>query len=575
MTKDELTDIIESLQNTQSDTSHVEIKLSEGGFPKKIWETISSFSNTFGGGVIILGIAESEAGIDVRGISNPSSFQKEMQEVCSKMSPPVRALIEIHKYEGKNLLTTEVPEAAYSEKPCFYQGSGMISGSFIRVGESDRRLTQYEVQALLDGRGQPKYDLERVPDSSMEDLDEKLVVLFLKRIREKNNRVRDWTDEKILNHYRVIEFQQDRYVMTLAGIIGLGAYPQKYFPGFVTHVLVYPGSEEGPSGSQGERLIDNVKVEGPILTAVPEIIRAIKRNIQTRTVVKGLFREDMPEYPEVFLREAVVNALVHRDYSPFARGTAVQVKLFPDRIEICSPGGLFGPMTEEGLGTTNLQAARNSFLIKLLEDCPLLVENKTLCENRGTGIPAMIAELKKVGMEPPMFKSSIPQFKVICSNAALLDQRTLAWLEKFAAFDLNDRQRFGLAYLFHKTKLTNYEYSRMNGCDSRIASRELGDLVQKKRVIQNGTRRWAFYTLAGVSGDARPRIGRKDRREEIIAILKKRTECARRDFERILGLQPQTVLYWLRKLIKEGAIVCTRVKAKDPLSKYRLAKPKS
>ena len=141
-------------------------------------------------------------------------------------------------------------------------------------------------------------------------------------------------------------------------------------------------------------------------------------------MVKGLFREDILEYPEIFLREAVINALGHRDYSPLARGTAVQIKIFPNRIDIASPGGLFGPVTVERLGESGLQATRNSYLMKLLEDSPVPQEGKVLCENRGTGIPSMIDALRKAGMEPPQFMNSMTQFKVVCFNQALFDKET-------------------------------------------------------------------------------------------------------------------------------------------------------
>lgn len=80
------------------------------------------------------------------------------------------------------------------------------------------------------------------------------------------------------------------------------------------------------------------------------VSRAIRKKIATRALILGLFREDVREYPFEFLREALLNAIVHRDYSPLARGSAVQVKIFPHCFEIENPGGLFGPVTEERLG---------------------------------------------------------------------------------------------------------------------------------------------------------------------------------------------------------------------------------
>ncbi len=576
MLQEELDDLIESLKDAESDTSFVEIKLCEGGFPKRLWETISAFANSATGGVIILGIREIDNGIEIVGVKNPARFQKDLQEVSSRMIPPLRPLIQVHKYEGKVLVTAEIPAVSYKEKPCYYEGSGIISGSFIRVGDGDRRLTQYEVQSLIDGRGQPRYDVDSVQDASMSDLSSDLLALFLKKVREENRNAKDWTDQKIFTTYRVLNGLDGKESITLCGLLCFGKYPQQFFPGLVTHVLVYPENEEGQLAASGERLLDNVKVEGNLLRAIPEAIRIIKRNIQKRSMVKGLFREDILEYPEVFLREAIINAVAHRDYASLARGTAVQIKIFPNRIEISSPGGLFGPMTEEDLGRSGLQATRNSYLIKLLEDSPVPDEGRVLCENRGTGIPSMIHALRKAGMEPPQFKSAPTQFRVICFNHAIFDGSTLKWLEQFANFDLSDKQRFALAYLFHKEKLTNPEYARVNDCDSRVASKELGELVSKRLVDQHGSRRWAFYTLASTGKVTTFKSGgtgkskRKDRREDVLNIFKKRGECSRRDIQETLGLKWPTAYHWIKMLIREGFLEKTAGPAKSPLAKYRL-----
>lgn len=113
------------------------------------------------------------------------------------------------------------------------------------------------------------------------------------------------------------------------------------------------------------------------------------------------------EYPETALREAVVNALVHRDLSASARGTQVQIEMYPNRLVIRNPGGLFGPVTVDNLGEEGISSARNATLIKILEDVPLPGETRTVCENRGSGIRAMLDSLLAAGMSPPEFNDKI------------------------------------------------------------------------------------------------------------------------------------------------------------------------
>ena len=92
----------------------------------------------------------------------------------------------------------------------------------------------------------------------------------------------------------------------------------------------------------------------------------LQRNMKRRSIVRGLFREDLWEYPETAIREALVNALAHRDLSPAARGTPVQIQMFPDRLEIVNPGGLYGAVTVDQLGQEGISSARNQLLMRLL-----------------------------------------------------------------------------------------------------------------------------------------------------------------------------------------------------------------
>lgn len=572
MVENELRELIKSLNEIKGDTSHVEAKACEGGFPKRLWESVSAFANTPGGGIIILGVEETPEGLQLVGLKDPRKFQSDMASLCSQMVPQIRALIEIHRIDGHFLLTAEIPESSYKEKPCYYQGSGAISGSFIRVADGDRQLTQYEVQGFLDGRGQPAYDMDAVPDSSLADLDPELTDSFIDAIKTRKTNMQGQDKNKILRTYRILTGDLDKETVSLAGLLCLGKYPQEYFPGLSLHVLIYPGKTEGQTGERGERLEDNIKLEGPLVRAVPEALRAVKRNLQRRTVVQGFLGEGILEYPEVFLREAVVNAIGHRDYSPLARGTAIQIKMFTDRIEISNPGGLFGPVTEDRLGENGLQATRNAFLMKILEDLPVPGENRVLCENRGTGIPSMISALAKAGMEPPVFQDHRNLFRVICHNRTLFDKETLEWLTQYSGLVLSERQRYALAFLRHRERITNPEYSRMNECDSRIATKDLSDLTRANIINQHGVGRWTSYTLSAekrVVPPSRRKI-KDDRLKQILAIIRTRKEMGREELEQALGMKRTTVQYWLQILLKAGKIRHTPGALRNPRVKYQI-----
>src|SRR5437588_518660 len=144
MTTTEIQEHLKRLRQTGTDLTHIEAKLAAGELPKRLWETISAFSNTPQGGLLLLGISE-ELRFAIVGVSNPGKLQQDLASLCSSMEPPVRAHIEVHRLQGKHIVTAEVPELPAASKPCFHPSAGLTNGAFIRVADGDRKLSAYEV----------------------------------------------------------------------------------------------------------------------------------------------------------------------------------------------------------------------------------------------------------------------------------------------------------------------------------------------------------------------------------------------------------------------------------------------
>jgi hypothetical protein len=225
----------------------------------------------------------------------------------------------------------------------------------------------------------------------------------------------------------VVVRQGDELVPTLAGLLAFGVYPQRFEPQLDVTVVAYPTIEAGGVGGLGERFTENRSVDGPIPLMVSECIRVLKRNMRRRSIISGLFRQDEWEYPEEVLREVLVNALVNRDYSEFAKGMQVQVEIYPDRLVMRNPGGLYGPVELTALGDATISPSRNRALLKILEDTPL-GDGHMVCENRGTGIARMRRVMVKAGMEQPRFTDAIATFQAEFPNHTILDQETIDWL---------------------------------------------------------------------------------------------------------------------------------------------------
>ncbi|MEV6865774.1 ATP-binding protein [Streptosporangium subroseum] len=568
----ELAEIVDNLRALGGDIADVEVKASRTELPKTTRETLSAFANTHGG-VLILGLNETN-GFAPTGVRNPAKLSSDLAALCSTdMEPALRPLIHIHDFEGVKLVVAEIPEVDPSRRPCFYRGAGMTKGSFVRVGDGDRRLSSYEVQVMLSSRGQPREDEQGVPGAGLGLLDPTAVELLIARLRVgRPYAFKDLDRHDVLRRAKILVTGMDgEETLSLAGLLALGAYPQEHFPQLMISFVHYPTSS-GDVPATGTRFLDNLTIEGPIPVMVRDALAAIRRNMSRRAVITGAGREDVWEYPETALREAVVNALVHRDLSSAARGTQIQIEMYPDRLTIRSPGGLFGPVTLDSLVDEGVSSARNATLMKILEEVPIHGETRTVCENRGSGIRAMVASLLAAGMSPPHFDDRVSTFVVTIPNHALLSEEMVRWIESLGESGLSDSQCVALAILRDEEVLDNRSYRNATGVDSRVATAELQDLVARELVIQSGARRWARYELP--TRLLRPAVvetpvsSRADRRPQVLEALGDET-LSRAELTSRTGLSDQTVRRWLSIMREEGAVELVGSSPRSRTARYR------
>ena len=308
---------------------------------------------------------------------------------ANKIEPPCRAPIEIEEFEDALVVRLDVPELDPVEKPCFVSTRGAYGGSFIRGGDGDRRLSHYEVTQLLSNRSQPTFDRETVAGSTEADLDDELVAACLARVRRRVPAFRNIAREQLLVRLGIVAPDAEGVLRpTLAGLLCLGVYPQQFFPQLFGSFVVLPRLRMGELSPDGRRFLDNATITGPIPEMVADVVAFAIRNMRAGAIIVGTGREDRYDYPLSVIRELIVNALMHRDYSPAARGAQVQVELYPDRLVVMSPGGLFGSITVADLGSEeHPTTSRNETLAALLADVEdRISRDQPLCENRGSGL---------------------------------------------------------------------------------------------------------------------------------------------------------------------------------------------
>ena len=546
MTREELFELIAEVQQRRSELNDIEVKSARGGTPRRMFEPLSAFANRPGGGVILLGLDESN-NFQIVGVGNVHRLQEEISHTAAnEMEPALRPEFIVAEVEDHTVVAVEVSEIPAEQRPCFYRTAGLQNGSYIRVGNTNRQMTNYEIFGYVSARTQPTFDEETVRDATIEHLKQSRLQDYVEQLRRTRPQATYLNGEleQILTRLKIVREVDGVLRPTLAGLLTFGKYPQEFEPQLVITFLQYYGTTETEKTPRGERFLDNRKFEGPIPEMVEGAINQVMASLRKSSLIEGLYRRDIPEYPEEAVREAIVNAVAHRDYSNFARGSYVQVRLFADRLEIQSPGGLYGGVTEETLEQE--QSTRNRTLIRLMEDLHLV-------ENRGSGIETMIAAMRRANLEPPRFQDRRTSFWVTFRNHTLMGPEAVTWLNQFADRQLNNQQRLALVYLRHNEQITNSDYQRLNHVDSVTANRELRGLVQAGLIEQQSTRRWAFYTLSVPKEVGEVPQAQTDE-EKVLAYVREHGSIKREECQRLLGITKDQARYLLGKMWRQGLL---------------------
>lgn len=178
MTTEELYEKLELLQKLKCETSALEVKSAVRDCPKRLYDTLSSFSNQDDGGIIIFGIDESQNFKEVA-VYDPHDLQKKVNEQCLQMEPAIRHLFTVIEKNSKVFLSAEIPGADITERPVFYKGKGRLKGSFIRVGDSDEPMTEYEIYSYEAYRKKYQDDIRVIERATFASLNQERLAEYI------------------------------------------------------------------------------------------------------------------------------------------------------------------------------------------------------------------------------------------------------------------------------------------------------------------------------------------------------------------------------------------------------------
>ena len=433
------------------ETETVEFKESPNA---AFYKTISALANTKGG-IILLGVNK-RGGIS--GVKSSSGLLEDLtNRIVNKLS--IYPEIETMDIEGKRVIAVNIACSGY---PVSYEGR-----YYERVGNTTREMKPEKLRALfLKGK---TWD-SLTGDFSLEEIDPEIIHRFI-RLAVAKNRLTDVSlDEPPQIVLGKLELMTDGK-LTNGAILLFGKNPQKHFINLCVRI--------GRFKTQTV-IIDDKWVRGDLFHQFEEALNIVRQHINVRYEIKGIEREDIWDYPIPALREAILNALIHRDYFDIAN--FIVIKVYDDHIWFSNPGGLPEGITVEQLKRPHQSCLRNPLIAKVFYLAGYI-------EQYGSGTIRMVEWMKEAGLPEPEYKEEMGGFSVYFYKDIYTE-------ENLRKMGLNDRQIKAVMYVKEKGRITNKEYQEIAKVSKPTASRELAVLVDMNMFEQQGvTGKGTFYTL--------------------------------------------------------------------------------
>lgn len=464
---------------------------SEAG--KSVLETICAFANEpgLGGGWLLLGVVPDEQALwpqyKIVGVSNPDKLQSDITSQCASMfNIPIRPQIEVIAVKGKRVLSVFTPEAAASAKPVFFQATGLPKGAFRRIGSSDIRCTEEDLSVFYGDRASQSVDASVLADAEMEEIDPAAVGEY-RRLRaavRPDAEELTWPDPDLLRALRCVERDAKGVLRpTVAGMLLFGSPLglRRHFPMMRVDYIRVPGRQwvEDP-----HRRFETLDLRVPLIRLVGRAINTILDDLPKAFSLpdNAIHRQDLPLIPTRVLREAVVNAVMHRSYRVHS---PVQIIRYSNRIEIRNPG--YSLVAAERWGEPG-SVTRNPNLAAVLHEV-------NLAETKGSGIRVMRQIMRESNLTPPTFESDRHKdiFVTTFLFHHLLDPDDLRWLASLNLQGLGDADARALVYVRETFAIDNSAYRDLNQVDVLNASQHLRRLRDQGVLEQKGKGSATFY----------------------------------------------------------------------------------
>lgn len=436
----------------------------------EIAQTLAAMANTRGG-VVLLGVAPRTN--KPVGVEDPEGTLNRVLEAALMIDPPlIIPLPQVLPIENNVMVVVQVPRGM----PYVYA----VDGRFLaRQGEHNQPLSSAQLRRLMLERGDVSFDSEPAHYAVKDDLDWEQVRNYVSSLSGMSG----LSPEQVLLKRGCLVPLDGELRPTNAGILLFGKDPQQFVRGSDITAARFAGKEMG-----------DVFTRQDILGTLPQQIRRVETflmdNLRKGVLLgENMARTELFEYPRQAVRELVVNAVAHRDYS--IQGDGIRLYMFSDRLEITSPGNLPGPVTVDNI--VDERFSRNSAIVQVLSDLGFI-------ERLGYGVDRVMALMREADLPGPRFTETSGGFRVTLYN----QQPTEEDLEPklfggvFRGEPVNHRQEYALDFLINQKnpRITNKDLQELfPDVHAETIRRDFADLVSRNILLKMGEKRGSYYVL--------------------------------------------------------------------------------
>ena len=460
-------------------TDDIELILQEGeGYKAEFKESVSrldkemcAFSNS-SGGTIYVGITDKG---EIKPHKLTNKLKSEIMDIARNCDPSITIRVQ----QTGPITRIDIPEG--DNKPY-----GCASGFYLRIGPNSQKMRTREIISMITSETQVLFDSLVNKKFDYENLD---TPLLNQHFRKTGIDISGRLDD-IMCTLSLAKREDGKIHLTNAGVLLFSNEPPLYIMSSLVTCVRYKGNTK-------YKIIDRKDFRGNLMEQVEEALKFISRNTRVEYVITGKpAREEILEYPEEVIREAVINAVLHRDY--FDQKMVTQVDIYDDRIEITNPGGLVKGLTVEDLGKTAVH--RNPVLVDFFHRIGQI-------EKIGSGIGRMRRGMKEAGHPGPMFDISGVYFRVVLPSRKAIepveavDDRVRDVVNDVVGDVVNDvvKQRLAeeLILLVQKGFARRQEIETMFKISYATAQRDIALLKQHDLILFEGPPKTGRYVLTG------------------------------------------------------------------------------